>query len=161
MTDNERIKWLNKTADKTKNTIHSNCDVHLFIDDFIATVDLINRQKAESERLQKENEFHRKTITENAQRALEVLVDEIDKAKIEAYKEFADRAKEKFLQLEFRLNSDRKTMRIQDVKYYGNVLLHETGCVVIDNIVKEMVGKSFTKIEHDSLCETETYKGGE
>ena len=28
----------------------------------------------------------------------------------------------------------------------------------IDNLVKEMVGKP-SKIEHDSLCETETYKG--
>ena len=30
----------------------------------------------------------------------------------------------------------------------------------IDNLVKEMT-ESITKIEHNSLCETETYKGGE
>lgn len=51
MTDNERIEWLNKTADKINNTIHSSCDMHLFIDDFFAIVDLINRQKEEIERL--------------------------------------------------------------------------------------------------------------
>ena len=47
MTDNERIERLNEIVENMKNTIHSSCDVHLFIDDFIATVDLINRQKNE------------------------------------------------------------------------------------------------------------------
>ena len=56
-------------------------------------LDLINRQKAEIERLKEMNEFHRKTITENAQKALEVTLDEIGKAKAEAIKEFAERLK--------------------------------------------------------------------
>lgn len=59
-------------------------------------LDLINRQKAEIEKLKQENEFCHKTITENAQRALEVAVEEIEKAKAEAIKEFAERLKEKF-----------------------------------------------------------------
>ena len=42
------------------------------------------------DRLQKENEFHRKTITDNAQRALEVTIEEVEKAKSEAIKEFAE-----------------------------------------------------------------------
>ena len=54
---------------------------------------LINRQKEEIERLKKENEFHRKTITENAQKALEVTLEEIEKAKSEAYREFALKTK--------------------------------------------------------------------
>ena len=59
-------------------------------------LDLINRQKEEIERLKQENEFCHKTITENAQRALEVAVEEIETAKSEAIKEFAERLKEKF-----------------------------------------------------------------
>lgn len=59
-------------------------------------LDLINRQKAEIEKLKQENEFCHKTITENAQRALEVAVEEIETAKSEAIKEFAERLKEKF-----------------------------------------------------------------
>lgn len=36
------------------------------------------------ENLQKENEFHRKTVQENAQKAMEVSLEEIEKAKKEA-----------------------------------------------------------------------------
>ena len=80
--------------------LHKHCkkDIHTLEK---SALDLINRQKAEIDRLKKENEFHRKTITENAQRALEVLVDEIDKAKSEAIKEFAERLKEKTKLLPF------------------------------------------------------------
>lgn len=59
-------------------------------------LDLINRQKAENEKLKQENEFFRKTITENAQRALEVAVEEIETAKSEAIKEFAERLKDNY-----------------------------------------------------------------
>lgn len=59
------------------------------------TLDLINRQQAEIEKLQKENKFFRKTIQENAQRALEVTIEEVENAKTEAIKEFAERLKEK------------------------------------------------------------------
>ena len=59
-------------------------------------LELINRQKEEIEKLKQENEFFRKTITENAQRALEVTVEEIETSKSEAIKEFAERLKEKF-----------------------------------------------------------------
>lgn len=61
-----------------------------------ASLNLINRQKEEIEKLKQENDFFHKTITENAQRALEVAVEEIEKAKSEAIKEFAERLKEKF-----------------------------------------------------------------
>ena len=52
-------------------------------------LDLINRQKSEIDKLKQENEFCHKTITENAQRALEVTVEAIETAKSEAIKEFA------------------------------------------------------------------------
>jgi hypothetical protein len=59
------------------------------------TFDMLTRQKAEIERLKEENKFHRKTITENAQRALEVTIEEIENAKSEAYREFAEKVKSK------------------------------------------------------------------
>ena len=61
-------------------------------------LDLINRQKAENEKLKQENEFFRKTITENAQRALEVAVEEIETAKSEAIKEFCEKRGIKYVE---------------------------------------------------------------
>ena len=63
MTDNERIEQLNKNADKIKNTIHSSCDVHLFIDDFLATVDLINRIKGESNKYRNVSQAQKGELT--------------------------------------------------------------------------------------------------
>ena len=55
-------------------------------------------EKAQTEinKLKQENDFFRKTITENVQRALEVTVEEIEKAKSEAIKELADKITEVF-----------------------------------------------------------------
>ena len=126
MTDNERIEWLNKTADKTKNTIHSSCDVHLFIDDFIATVDLINRQKAENERLQT-----------RVGELIRQYNNDIGKVKSEVIKEFAERFEDE--------------MGEDFFEHYPFVL------TALDNVAEEMTNQ-LTRIEHDSLCETETYK---
>ena len=89
------------------------------------TIDLINRQQAEIERLKEENKFHRKTITENAQRALEVTIEEIEKAKSEAIKEFAERLKTIF----------NFGVRVYEGKCTVDGVVHN-----IDNLVKEMVG---------------------
>ena len=104
MTDNERIERLNEIVENMKNTIRSSCDVHLFIDDFLATVDLINRQKAEIDCLRKELEklhshkdFLRaeierlKDYNENLLTANTALSNEILDIKTEAIKEFAER----------------------------------------------------------------------
>ena len=99
MTDEQIIKAIGicRTQDSCKG-----CPYHeLYMAGCVGTLmkdvfDLINRQKAEIEKLKQENDFFRKTITENAQRALEVAVEEIEKAKSEAIKEFAERLKEKF-----------------------------------------------------------------
>ena len=136
MTDNEIIKALECCKDlkcsecpKKTNLFKTDCDVKLCQE----AIDLINRQKAEIERLQKENEFHRKTITENAQRALEVLVDEIDKAKIEAIKEFAERLKATFTKAinGIPINSKGFSLRGE--------ILHDAH-MIIDHVKKEMVG---------------------
>lgn len=75
------------------------------------TLDLINRQKTEIERLQKENHQFA---------CMGKFYSEI---KSDVAKEFADRVKDD-----------------------------------IDNLVNEMLPEP-SKVEHDSLCETETYKG--
>ena len=53
------------------------------------------QKDAEIERLTKLNEEFYNTIKENAQTALEVTLDEIEKAKVEAIKEFVDRVASK------------------------------------------------------------------
>lgn len=36
---------------------------------------------------------------------------------------------------------------------------HNDVCVAIDNILAELTPSNFTKVDHSSLCETETYEG--
>lgn len=45
--------------------------------------------------LTEENEFHRKTISENAQMALEVTIDEIEKAKSDTVRKMQEKLKDK------------------------------------------------------------------
>ena len=52
-------------------------------------------QKAEIEKLKEQNEFHRETIRQNAQRALEVTMEDSERARSEAIREFAERLKQK------------------------------------------------------------------
>lgn len=100
MTDNEIIKALEccnfgYECDYCPDNNENWC----VLDIKLQILDLINRQKAEIEKLKQENEFFRKTITQNAQRALEVTVEEIEKTKSEAIKEFAERLKRKRIAL--------------------------------------------------------------
>ena len=62
--------------------------------------------------------------------------------KTEAIKEFAERLKERFLNLEYRANTTRKTLPIAFVKDQSDWMLHEVSIETIDNLVKEMVGDS-------------------
>lgn len=62
MTDTERIEELNKTAEKIKNTVGYGMSVSMFVNDFLATVDLINRKDADIERLQSMNQAKIDTI---------------------------------------------------------------------------------------------------
>ena len=80
-----------------------------------------------------ENLKHRKT-------ELQIRNQELQHEKSEAIKEFAERLKENCCL------TDR----------WGKIIPIST----VDDLVKEMT-ENITKVEHDSLCETETYKGGE
>ena len=61
-------------------------------------------------------------------------------SRFEAYKEFAERLAE-----DAWFDSN-----------YGEWLLSKD---YLDNLLAELTGETFTKVEHNSLCETETYKG--
>jgi hypothetical protein len=65
--------------------------------------------------------------------------------KADAYKEFAVRLKARFP---------------YDPRYSNSVnavaSIFRNG---IDNLLAELTDETFTKVEHNSLCETETYKG--
>lgn len=126
MTDNEIIKALEccnfgYECDYCPDNNENWC----VLDIKLQILDLINRQKAEIEKLKQENEFFRKTITQNAQRALEVTVEEIEKTKSEAIKEFAERLKDGLRGI------GRSTI-------YGNFEYGTIKSYEIDNLVKEL-----------------------
>lgn len=83
--------------------------------------DLINHQKEEIE-------FLRKTIGKNSKKALDVTLEEIEKSRVEAIKEFAERLKQ--------------TITNEINTYYnsngGGYYLAEDTIEDIDNLVKEM-----------------------
>ena len=92
-------------------------------------LDLINRQKAEIERLQKQ-----------LKKGIDLRDSVFKIVKAEAIKEFAERVKDK-------IPKRCKMDGIDTVNVY----------IYIDNLVKEMTEP--VKLEHNSLCETETYMG--
>lgn len=90
------------------------------------TLDLINRKmeeierlKAEIERIQKARLKQAKFLAEQKAQKYE-LIDKLSRAKTEAYKEFAEKLKEKHC----------------DIVLYGEIVTVNT----IDNLLKEMVG---------------------
>ena len=87
--------------------------------------DLINRQKEEIE-------FLRKTIGKNSKKALDVTLEEIEKSRVEAITEFAERLKQ--------------TITNEINTYYnsngGGYYLAEDTIEDIDNLVKEMTGNT-------------------
>ena len=127
MTDNQIIKALERCPQHTEccycNSLEECGNKRILT---TSVFDLINRQKAEVEKLnielqsmrsaansykmhyekaqteinklKQENDFFRKTITENAQRALEVTVEEIEKAKSEAIKELCEKRGIKYVE---------------------------------------------------------------
>lgn len=87
--------------------------------------DLLNRQKEEIE-------FLRKTIGKNDKKALDVTLEEIEKYRVEAITEFAERLKQ--------------TITNEINTYYnsngGGYYLAEDTIEDIDNLVKEMAGNA-------------------
>ena len=119
MRDKEVIKALECCVDWCGNVSCWDCPLKntecIHFDKLKETLDLINRQKAEIERLEKDSKRLKKVEMQ-----LDDAMKMYDTIKAEAYKEFAERLKE---------NS------IATFSWNGVVLVEE-----IDNLVKEMVG---------------------
>lgn len=108
-------------------------------------LDIINRQKAEIERLEKARQKQAQFLGEERGQKYELL-NKITNAKTEVIKEFAERLK----------------CRSHRFKTIDRIFVDCIPLDYIDNLVKEMTEQTnFEKVEHNSLCETETYKGGE
>lgn len=133
MTDNEIIKALECCKGYLTNdcAMCQNVEKYPRCNEFLNEIalDLINRHKAENERLEKE--------LMKCKLEKEMLYQTVEEIKSEAIKEFAER-------LKCGVPQETGVIRCDDV----------------DNIVKEMT-EFPNKIKHNSLCETETYKGGE
>lgn len=61
--------------------------------------------------------------------------------KTEAIKEFAEKAKETFLNLQYNAKTDRKTVKIEELKEQMDWLLHKVAIEMLENLLKEMVGE--------------------
>ena len=99
-----------------------------------ASLDLINRQQEEIERLEKIRKADNKLITS--------LNKCYETAKSEAVKEFAERVKESFLNLEYKANTNRKTVKVEELKEQMEWVLHTIAIEITDNLVEEMAGES-------------------
>ena len=110
LTDNEIIKALNTAFGIEHLKIYcANIENELHIVKVLDVIDLINRQKAEIERLC--------SVVDKTDAAYFQKVSEVDRAKSEAIKEFAERLKSRLIAITY-MNFDG----------------------TIDNLVKEMVG---------------------
>lgn len=97
-----------------------------------AALDLINRQKAKIEKLKGS------TIVSNIMESQRIKRE----AKAEAYKEFAEKAKENFQNLEYSADTDRKTVKVEEMKEQINWVLHSVAAETLDNILEELVGEN-------------------
>lgn len=119
-------------------------------------LDLINRQKAEIERLKSMNQAkldcihdlqnENEILSRNADTAFQDGLNErrdlfAPEIKAEAYKEFAEKAKENFQNLEYSADTDRKTVKVEEMKEQINWVLHSVAAETLDNILEELVGK--------------------
>ena len=107
-------------------------------------LDFMNRQKSEIERLHKEN----KILSCNADTAFQDRLNEcrelfVPEIKAEAYKTFAEKLKEEFLNLQYNAKTDRKTVKIEELKEQMNWLLHKVAIETVDNLLKEMMGGNY------------------
>ena len=84
--------------------------------------DLINHQKEEIE-------FLRKTIGKNSKKALDVTLEEIEKSRVEAIKEFANKLK-------------KRSRKMQSSDFSGDFWDAAVLVEDIDNLVKEMTGNA-------------------
>ena len=108
------------------------------------TIDLINRQKSEIERLKE----CPKCVYEYDGEVTEYCVQgachnfkTVEQIKSEAYKEFAEKAKKEFLNLQYNAKTDRKNVKIEELKEQMDWLLHTVAIETVENLLKEMVGE--------------------
>lgn len=148
LTDEEiikRLEWCVKRSNRNYNT-----DIVL---------DLINRQKTEIKRLQKEVNLvsiqfqdvqeraeEYKLKIENLQNVISNQQIEISakiekQIKTEAYKEFTEKLKEEFLNLQYNAKTDRKNVKIEELKEQMDWLLHTVAIETVENLLKEMAGE--------------------
>lgn len=135
MTDNEIIKAL-ECCDK------NNCFCCPYRMDNVCisnlrndALDLINRQKAEINRWESECgkqsvlwRSHFESIFETAKETI----------RAEAIKEFAERLKKDLCDLEFNANTERKTIRVSELREQVDWVLHTVFIEIIDNRANEM-----------------------
>ena len=177
LTDNEIIKALECCIDcKCKECpCYKNIEGEMYCTeiDEEEILDLINRQQAEIEKLNKARQKQAVFLGEEREQKYE-LIDKLSKAntEIERLRAEADMAEGYADALVARAKSEAikefaERLKIEafecDVSFgYGKECYQQAVAVIeIDNLAKEMTEQSnFTKIEHNSLCETETYKGG-
>ena len=130
------------------------------------SLDLINRQKAENLKLRlKVNELlaYKQGVTKNniknyeeytAQKSkienlqnvisnqqIEISAKIEKQIKSEAYKEFTEKLKEEFLILQYNAKTDRKNVKIEELKEQMDWLLHTVAIETVENLLKEMVGE--------------------
>lgn len=123
MTDKEIIKRLERCVKRS----NRNYDTDIVLD-------LINRQKAEIERLNKKVE----ELSDVLSGTIRIRY---AKAKSEAYKEFAEKAKKEFLNHQYNAKTDRKNVKIEELKEQMDWLLHTVAIETVENLLKEMVGE--------------------
>lgn len=95
------------------------------------SLDLINHQKAEIENLQ--------NVISNQQIEISAKIEK--QIKSEAYKEFTEKLKEEFLNLQYNAKTDRKNVKIEELKEQMDWLLHTVAIETVENLLKEMVGE--------------------
>lgn len=113
-----------------------------------AKLDCIHDLQSENEELTNEVDSLKKQMewltgyNQNLMSANTALSEEIFIAKAEAYKEFAEKAKENFQNLEYSADTDRKTVKVEEMKEQINWVLHSVAAETLDNILEELVGEN-------------------
>lgn len=136
MTDEQIIKALDMCSNWENDKTCEECPANVF--DFSCAnktskfaLSLINRQKAEIERMENQNTLLLKKKCKDINTARKII-------KSEAIKDFAKRLKSKLNDLEFRTKTHRKTVPAKFCDDNANWVMHECVPEEIDKLVKEM-----------------------
>ena len=156
MTDNEIVKALECCYDLDSSAICHQCPLYQTEncrDGYLGlqALNLINRQKAEIERLQAEvtainNDYDNLMVEKDE--LFDIAEVEFEEIKAEAYKEFAERVKEEIVQAlesNYKAQNERllKTNKVDEfVKYCDGKIITLRGLKdFLDDLLKELVGE--------------------